>query len=145
MPCPSILASMGFIFIIPLVMLNLSIWLSPSRITPKLTFVPSSPLILEDASAVVRPFASSPSISTILSPGFIPASSAGVPSSTDTTVMIFSLVVITMPIPPKLPLVFSLKALKLSGVKYSEYGSSSDSTMPLTAPFKRFKSFTSFT
>jgi len=77
----------------------------PSRTTVIVTFVPGLPRMRLTASGSCMSFVTRPSIFTMRSPVCRPARKAGVPSIGDTTVRTSSRRVISMPRPPKLPLV----------------------------------------
>ncbi len=81
------------------------------------TPVPSLPLIFCTASSVLIFIADSSSMATILSPALTPALSAGVPLRGATTVNTPLAIPISIPTPPKLPLISSSKTLDSTGGK----------------------------
>ena len=105
----------------------------PFLMIERVTFSPAGPLILFTASSKVIFSVNSSSIFIILSPDFNPALKPGVSSMGDTIVKIPSLIVISMPMPPKLPFVSTCNSLYRSGRIKDEWGSSVRS-IPFIAP-----------
>ncbi len=96
---------------------------NPSRIIVITTVVPFRPLIFFTASQSIISLLVSPSTLIILSPAFIPALYAGVPSIGEITVRIPFCIVITIPIPPNSPWVSICNSSKASGGSNEECGS----------------------
>ena len=106
---------------------------TPSRLIERMTLLPFGPRIFFTASTRVMSLVNWPSILMIMSPALTPALYAGVSSIGDTTVRTLLRIVISMPRPPKLPLVSTCSSLYSSGVRYALCGSS-EVSMPLIAP-----------
>ena len=98
------------------------------------TVVPGSPRNFPTDSVRFRLAVGSPSISRILSPAFMPALDAGVPSIGEITVSAPSLKPTTMPSPPNLPVVPILNSSNSFGGSIIECGSNCVS-MPLIAVY----------
>ncbi len=105
----------------------------PSRKTVITTLVPMSPRILCTASISSMLSVLAPSILRIMSPGLMPALSAGVPSMGLTTVSTWFFMLISIPKPPKLPSVSWFMSACSCGSMYWLKGSSWP-IMPLMAP-----------
>ena len=90
----------------------------------RVTLVFSGPLIFFTASWMVMPFVIWPSIFRIRSPALSPALNAGVSSMGETTVSWSFCMAITIPSPPKVPLVSTCSSLYCSGVMKALWGSS---------------------
>ena len=82
-----------------------------SRTTVIITLLPIGPRSWDTASFMDRPLIDSPLIPIIKSPDFMPAFAAGVSSIGDTTLTTPSSIVISIPKPPKVPLVFTCISL----------------------------------
>ena len=104
----------------------------PSRMMLMTIFEPGLPRMRLTASVSCMSLVVMPSIFTMRSPGCSPTRWAGVPSMGVTTVRTSSRSVISMPRPPKLPLVSTCISRYISGSRNEECGSSPRS-VPLMA------------
>ncbi len=101
------------------------------------TSVPTGPRISRTASSMRISEVGASSIKITVSPDRMPDFCAGVFLSGAMTVNSLSRIPISIPTPPKFPLIFSENVSASAGGIKTEYGSSSDATSPSIAPHTR--------